>query len=85
MSRACPRAGAKIGAVRETGRPLFCVDQSGTLAEMKKALLLIALLLTACGEDGPPAPTEAENHQLDEAEAMLNAAGNETGPTNRPR
>jgi predicted small lipoprotein YifL len=52
---------------------------------MKKALLLIALLLTACGEDGPPAPTEAENHQLDEAEAMLNAAGNETGPTNRPR
>ena len=43
---------------------------------MRKSLLLIALLLTACGEDRPPAPTEAENRQLDEAEAMLNEVGN---------
>ena len=41
-------------------------------------LALLALLLTACGEDRPPAPTEAENRQLDEADAMLNEeAGNE--------
>ena len=52
---------------------------------MRKSFLLIALLLTACGEDRPPAPTEAENRQLDEADAMLNEAGNETGPVNRSR
>ena len=40
---------------------------------------LIALLLTACGEDRPPAPTAEENRQLDEAEAMLNEVGNEAG------
>ena len=45
---------------------------------MRKTIVLIALLLTACGEDRPPAPTEAENRQLDEAEAMLNEVGNES-------
>ena len=44
---------------------------------MRKSVLLIALLLVACGEDRPPAPTAEENRQLDEAEAMLNEAGNE--------
>ena len=39
---------------------------------MRKTIVLIALLLTACGEDRPSAPTAAENQQLDEAEAMLN-------------
>ena len=42
------------------------------------SLLLIALLLTACGEDRPPAPTAEENRQLDEADAMLNEVGNES-------
>ena len=46
---------------------------------MRKTIVLIALLLTACGEDRPPAPTAEENRQLDEAEAMLNeAAGKES-------
>ncbi|MEO7410630.1 MAG: hypothetical protein ABIU10_04830 [Sphingomicrobium sp.] len=36
-------------------------------------LVLVALTLTACGDDRPPTPTAAENQQLDEAEAMLNA------------
>ncbi|WP_309603418.1 hypothetical protein [Sphingomonas sp.] len=40
---------------------------------MRKSLFLIGLLLTACGEQRPLAPTTAENRQLDEAEAMLNA------------
>ena len=46
---------------------------------MKKSFLLVAVLLTACADDRPPAPTEAENRQLDEAEAMLNEVGNEGG------
>ena len=40
-------------------------------------VFLLALLLTACGEDRSPAPTEEENRQLDEADALLNEAGNE--------
>ena len=97
----------KIGAVRETGRPLFyasslrgaqqrgiparakeldcfaqfiqsaCKAVEG-LAMTKRCAFVIALLLTACGEDRPPAPTAEENRQLDEAEVMLNEAGNES-------
>ncbi len=44
---------------------------------MTLRVLFLGLLLTACGEDRPPAPTAEENRQLDEAEAMLNEAGNE--------
>ena len=40
----------------------------------------MALLLSACGDERPPAPTAEENRQLDEAEAMLNAEANEIGP-----
>ena len=39
---------------------------------MRKCVFLILMLLTACGEKRPPAPTAEENRQLDEAEAMLN-------------
>ena len=45
------------------------------LAMTKNGAFLLALLLPACGEERPPAPTAAENRQLDEAEAMLNEAG----------
>jgi len=44
------------------------------------------LLLTtaACHDRQPPAPTEAQSAQLNEAEDMLNAeAANEEGPANR--
>lgn len=47
------------------------------LAPTKIGMAALALLLTACGDDRPPAPTVEENRQLDEAEAMLNEAGNE--------
>jgi len=41
---------------------------------MTPKVVFLALLLTACGENQPPAPTAEENRQLDEAEAMLNEA-----------
>ena len=42
---------------------------------MKRTIFLMALSLAACGDGRPPAPTAEENRQLDEAEAMLNEAG----------
>ena len=45
----------------------------------------LALLLAACRDDRPPAPTAEESDQLNEAENLLNAeaqapAHNEKGP-----
>jgi hypothetical protein len=48
---------------------------------MKTALPLLLLLLAACHDERPPAPTAEESARLDEADAMLNeAAGNEQAP-----
>ena len=47
---------------------------------MRKSLIALALLVAACADDRPPAPTAEENERLDEAEAMLNEMGNEEGP-----
>lgn len=55
------------------------------LAMTKIGMVALALALSACGDDRPPAPTEAENRQLDEAEAMLNDQANEKGPANASR
>ena len=44
-------------------------------------IALSAMALTACGEDRPPAPTAEESRQLDEAEAMLNEAGEVPPPS----
>ena len=47
-------------------------------------LLLAALVLTACGQDRPPAPTAEEAEQLNEAEKLLNAeAAKEKGPESK--
>lgn len=47
---------------------------------MRKTVLALTLLTAACDHDRPPAPTEEQSSQLDEAEAMLNdMAENEEG------
>lgn len=46
---------------------------------MRAAALLFLLMLAACGEERPPAPTAHENAQLDEAGHMLDDLANETG------
>jgi hypothetical protein len=48
---------------------------------MKRAILALALWLTACNrEEMPEAPTPAEAERLNDAEAMLNGLANEEGP-----
>jgi hypothetical protein len=52
---------------------------------MTRMLLSGLLLLAACGDQQPPAPTAEEAAQLDEAEAMLNElSANEKGPEQSP-
>jgi len=51
---------------------------------MKLLPVLLAVMLTACRSEAPPAPTSEQADQLDDAEAMLNdLAANEEGPANR--
>jgi hypothetical protein len=46
-----------------------------------KKIILWVLLLAACRDDRPPAPSAEQSTQLNEAEDMLNAmARNEEGP-----
>jgi hypothetical protein len=52
---------------------------------MRRALILIGLLLVAACDKRPPAPTAEQNAQLNEAEAMLNdegAASENAAPSN---
>ncbi len=46
-----------------------------------KVWIALALLLCGCREQRPPAPTEQQSAQLNEAENLLDqAAANEKGP-----
>lgn len=50
---------------------------------MRSSSLILAALLAASCDSGSKRPTAAENRQLDEAEAMLDAAPNELGEADR--
>ena len=59
------------------------IEQSGTLLDMKKLWISLALTAAACGDDRPPAPTPEQSEQLNDAEAMLNELAKEEGPEDR--
>jgi hypothetical protein len=46
-------------------------------------VLLLFLCTVACKDRRPPAPTAEQSAQLNEAEDMLNGAGNEEGPADQ--
>ncbi|MEO5808927.1 MAG: hypothetical protein ABIR51_02450 [Sphingomicrobium sp.] len=49
-----------------------------------RLLIAFAVLTTAaCGDRRPPAPTAEESAKLNDADAMLDQAGNEEGPEAR--
>ena len=51
---------------------------------MKTKILLMTLLIAACGDERPPVPTAEEAEQLNEVEDLLNQeAAKEEGPGNR--
>jgi hypothetical protein len=50
---------------------------------VKKLSFCLLLLIAACHEKQPPAPTAEQSAQLNDAEDMLNDAANEEGPADR--
>jgi hypothetical protein len=51
---------------------------------VKRLVISALLILAACKDQKPPAPTAEESSQLNEAEDMLNdMARNEEGPADR--
>jgi hypothetical protein len=50
---------------------------------MRLLVAAVVLLVAACRDDRPPAPTQQQNAQLNEASNMLDELGNEEGPADR--
>jgi hypothetical protein len=50
---------------------------------VKQLIVCVLLLLAACKDERPPAPTAEQSRQLNDAEDMLNNVANEEGPADR--
>jgi hypothetical protein len=50
---------------------------------VKQLTAAVFLLLAACHEKRPPAPSAEQSAQLNDAEDMLNNMGNEEGPADQ--
>jgi hypothetical protein len=50
---------------------------------MRQILICALLLIAACHDRRPPAPTAEQSQQLNEADSMLNDLANEEGPADR--
>jgi hypothetical protein len=60
------------------------LDCFATLAMTKYLILALAVFVSACRDERPPAPSAEQARQLNEAENMLdNMAVNEKGPADR--
>ena len=58
--------------------------QSDSLSPVTRTILPSLLLVAACRDERPPAPTAEESEQLNEVEDLLNQeAAKEKGPENR--
>ena len=47
---------------------------------MRRIIICALLLIAACHDRRPPAPTAEQSQQLNEADSMLNDLANEEGP-----
>jgi hypothetical protein len=47
---------------------------------MRKIVFAAVMLVCACRDHQPPAPTPEQNQQMNEADSMLNSLANEEGP-----
>ena len=51
---------------------------------MKKLIVCVFLIVAACHDRRPPAPTVEQSAELNDADRMLDNLANEEGPEQRP-
>jgi len=59
-------------------------EQKWYFARVKKLTVCVFLIVAACHDRRPPAPTPEQSAQLNDADQMLDNLTNEEGPEQRP-